>query len=798
MSGIPRSWKPRFKRLVAMERSELSDRVRQYVKARVDALRYRLGLEFPDDVNFAPGHRQPRFFFAPESVSSLCSLLQERFPEQASEIVRRAEQISRHRFDLLGYDHLDYGAQIDWHLDRVHIKRAPRKFWFKIRYLDFEETGDSKIIWELNRHQHFVILAKAYRFTDDEKFAKEIFNQWQHWHTENPYPLGINWASSLEVAFRSLSWIWTYFLLAESPAMLPGFRDEWLRALSVSGRHIDTYLSTYFSPNTHLLGEAVALFFIGTVCPEIGAADRWKQRGWQIIQEQASRQVLSDGLHFEQSTYYHVYALDLFLHAAVLASLNNVTIPPEFDRTLEKMLDALCLLGRAGTPPRLGDDDGGRLFDPARNHGEDLLDPLATGAVLFGRGDFKSVAGDLREETLWLLGEQGASEFARLVATAPSERSVALPAAGLYLMASQDGKQQLVIDAGQQRAANAGHGHADALNITMNSDRCPLLIDPGTCEYVGSERNIFRSTRSHNTLVVDDADQAETKGPFAWTKLPSVRADGWINGSSFDFFAGSHDGYCRLKSPVLHRRWVFSLKSEFCLVRDRAEGRGLRQLDIFWHLNPELFSRAENPDTFLQPDGLSGLRIITAGDGWSRQLARAWWSPAYGIKKPAPVLHLSRMATLPAECVTLVIPLVRGNLQPGELTRFEPQSASESVYRYSYSMAEKEHGVIFAVGRPWSSGDWSGDGEFFYWRRNRGSAPWSIIMCNGTYLELAGKRLFSCSRPVLRCEIIRTSEKMHILCSDNEALSVNDSLRNLWEDFEIVSDGVCKSEKVTG
>src|SRR5437870_11157326 len=151
MSGIPRSWKPRLKRLVAMERSELSDRVRQYVKARVDALRYRLGLEFPDDVNVAPGHRQPRFFFAPASVSSLCSLLKERFPEQASEIVRRAEQISRHRFDLLGYDHLDYGAQIDWRLERVHIKRARRTYWFKSRDPTLEQTGCSEITWDLNR-----------------------------------------------------------------------------------------------------------------------------------------------------------------------------------------------------------------------------------------------------------------------------------------------------------------------------------------------------------------------------------------------------------------------------------------------------------------------------------------------------------------------------------------------------------------------------------------------------------------------------------------------------------------------
>src|SRR5438445_3139701 len=719
MSVVPRNWKARFKRLVAMDRSELSDRVCQYVKARLDALRYRLGLEFPQDVRSGVGCDQPRFFFAPENVSSLCSLLKERFPEQASEIVGRAEQISRHRFDLLGYESLDYGVQIGWHLDRVHMKRAPRNFWFKIRYLDFEETGDSKIIWELNRHQHFVILAKACRLTGDERFAKEIFNQWQHWHDENPYPVGINWASSLEVAFRSLSWIWTYFLLADSPTMLPGFRNEWLRALSISGRHIENYLSTYFSPNTHLLGEAVALFFIGTVCPEIGAADRWKQRGWQIIQEQASCQVVSDGLHFEQSTYYHVYALDLFLHAAVLASLNNVTIPPEFDRTLEKMLDVLCLLGRAGTPPRLGDDDGGRVFDRARNRGEHLVDPLATGAVLFGRGDFKCVVGALREEILCLLGEQGASEFDRLPAEPPKSNSVAWPAAGLYLMAFGDGKHQLIIDAGPQGAATAGHGHADALSITVNSGSRSLFIDPGTCEYVGSERNIFRGTRSHNTLVIDNADQAEPKGPFAWTKLPTVKADGWISGSSFDLFAGSHDGYCRLASPVIHRRWVFSLKSEFWLVRDRAEGSGQHQLDIFWHLNPELLSRSENPDTFLQPDGMSGLRIITAGDGWSRELAATWWSPVYGIRQPLRALRFGRLATLPSELATLIVPVADGKLRQGELTMIGAESLSESVRAYSYTTPEKEHGIVFAAAKPWSLRDWASDAEFVYWgRRN--------------------------------------------------------------------------------
>ena len=86
-----------------------------------------------------------------------------------------------------------------------------------------------------------------------------------------------------------------------------------------------------------------------------------------MILEAARKQVRADGFYFEQSTYYHVYALDFFLHARILAALNGVAIPADFDDVVIKMLDALCLLGRAGLAPTLGDDDGGRVFDPRRN-----------------------------------------------------------------------------------------------------------------------------------------------------------------------------------------------------------------------------------------------------------------------------------------------------------------------------------------------------------------------------------------------------------------------------------------------
>ena len=482
------------------------------------------------------------------------------------------------------------------------------------------------------------------------------------------------------MAFRSLSWIWTYFLMADSPAMPSTFRQSWLRSLAISGRHIETYLSTYFSPNTHLLGEAVALFFIGTLCPEIPSSRRWQQRGWKIVRQEAARQVRADGLHFEQSTYYHVYALDFFLHSAILASLNQIDVPKEFDRTLERMLDIVAALARAGIAPALGDDDGGRLFDPSRNQLRYMTDPLATGAVLFSRGDLKLAAGGPREETLWLLGESGINEFQRISGEPLPESSAAFRTSGLFLMTGENRKWQLVIDAGPQGAHTAGHGHADALSLTLAANGRELLIDSGTFQYVGagSDRDQFRGTRAHNTLMIGGKDQAEPRGPFGWERLPSVQAEGWIAGKTFDLFVGSHDGYTSLPNPAIHRRFVFALKSGLFFVRDLVLGFGEYPLEVFWHLGQGL---DEQESDLFAADG-AGLRFATVdGHNWSRSVEKHFHSPTYGLKQPHSVLRFSTRAKLPAEFVTLIATVSGTEEDRGTLIRLSACIREDSFGR---------------------------------------------------------------------------------------------------------------------
>ena len=761
-----RNWKQVFATVRNMDRQELLFRSRQEVSKRADALLARAGYDFAKHSQSSAAPRRGRFFFPPDQIENLLALIRERLPQTAGQIVERAEKICSHRFSLLGYDDLVYGREINWHLDAAHQKVAPRKPFYKIKYLNYSEVGDSKVTWELNRHQHFVALAKAYRLSGDERFARELLSQWESWHSQNPYPMGINWASSLEVAWRSLSWIWTHALLEGTKFLSDEFEAAYLSAQAINARHIEKHLSTYFSPNTHLLGEGVALFFLGTICSELRGAARWKSLGWRIVLEEAEKQINPDGMHFEQSVYYHVYALDFFVHAALLASANGIELGAKFEQTLERMMNALFLLARAGTPPRFGDDDGGRLFDPARNRDEHLIDPLATGAILFHRGEYKAICRDLREETVWLLGEQGVAEWDRLDTKTATLNSTALKSSGIYVLSAPSAQSQLIVKSGPSVPQVGGHAHADAMSVCLQSFGQPSLIDPGAYEYVGEggRRNLYRGTAMHNTVVIDGLDQSEPDGPFSWKQDIAAKTERWITGETFDLFVGVHHGYSRLPEPVLHKRFAVAMKSGAFLVRDLLEGSGRHRCEICWRLSPDLQLHAK--DVFRSKNSAHRLALLTVEKhGWSEEVCKGPWSPVYGVERATMVSKFGTTKALPAEFVTLIVPLAEADDSPGKLFRIFPDNTGVSAYRYETSEGEQQLFFRTSMSR-WGCGRVASDAEFLSLViRNNEVAQ--IILCGGTFVEVGGKQLVSATRMVDRCEIIQGE----IFCSDRQAIT---------------------------
>src|SRR5438067_758196 len=84
--------------------------------------------------------------------------------EYAHSVEELANNLLAHRFPILGLE-VQTGPELRWRRDYVHGTESDPFYFRRIPYLDFKAVGDHKLIWELNRHQHLVLLAQAFLFT---------------------------------------------------------------------------------------------------------------------------------------------------------------------------------------------------------------------------------------------------------------------------------------------------------------------------------------------------------------------------------------------------------------------------------------------------------------------------------------------------------------------------------------------------------------------------------------------------------------------------------------------------------
>ncbi|MGH9901065.1 MAG: alginate lyase family protein [Pyrinomonadaceae bacterium] len=688
-------------------------------------------------------------------------------------MIERAGRILEGKFDLLGYGGLDFGEPVDWHVEPVSGKRAPHAHWSRIEYLNSDVAGDKKITWELNRHQHFMTLGRAYWHTGDERYAERFVAHLSQWMEQNPPKLGINWASSLEVSFRAISWLWAFHFFKDSPRLTPQVFLRALRFLYLHARHLETYLSTYFSPNTHLTGEALGLFYLGTLLSEMRGADRWRTTGGRILLAQLEKHVRPDGVYFEQTSYYHRYTTDFYTHFLILARANGEHSGEEFDlgkveKVLAALLDHLMHLTRPdGTTPLFGDDDGGRLAMLDERAADDFRATLATGAALLNRADYKFVAGEAAEETLWLLGADGLGKFDRLAAQEPAESSRAFAAGGYYSM--RDGwtrdANYLLIDCGPHGALKScGHAHADALSFDLAAYGRTLLVDPGTYTYTGSAsaRDYFRGTAAHNTLTVDGESSSEPGGgAFTWKHVARSTPRRWISGRGFDYFEGQHDGYERLAAPATHSRGVLFLKGNYWIVRDRVETGGAHRCDLHFHFAPDAAPVVEKGNDRATPAGGVRLReepgvdIFTFGAGGEWRDEEGWVSPRYGRRLPARVSVFSASVEGTQDFFTFLIPHrvpVSSARRVREIKaaaggfafEVEGESAHDTVLVRGLSSERRDadEGII-AAGRFRCEGDWA-------WARSArdNSSPREWVLIGGRQFLFDGEEIFGAAQNV--------------------------------------------------
>jgi heparinase II/III-like protein len=718
----------------------------------------------------------PRFFPAFSCSQLTVDEFRKRWPDASEELIARATRIGNGHFDLLGFQHLSFGDPIDWHLEPLAGKRSPLVHWSRIDYLDAETFGDKKIIWELNRHQFLATLGQAYWLTGDEHYVETMISHLDSWMNANPPKLGINWASSLEIAFRSISWIWALHFAKQSARLTPEILLRLLKFLYLNARHLQIFLSTYFSPNTHLTGEALGLFYIGTLFPEFREAAHWRELGLKILLEQLDRHVQSDGVYFEQSSYYHRYTTDFYLHLLILLTANDEALPQKLIEKLLLLLDHLMYITRPdGTTPLFGDDDGGRLMKLDMSAENDFRSTLAIGAALFKRGDYKFVSGEEAQEVLWLLGPEGIDEFHNVVPTKPAKQSCAFPVGGYIVM--RDGWEResnyTLFDCGPHGVSNCGHAHADALALDLAANGQTVLVDPGTYTYTSSKklRDWFRGAEAHNTVTLDGQPSSIPAGPFTWKTIAHASCSKWVSTELFDFAEASHNGFERLTEPALHHRSILFLKKNYWVVYDRIESLSAHEIAAHFHfdLGVAPLQRHGNALRLLRESSDSVVFQIAAfGENgvWNEEIG--WVSHCYAQKKEAPTFSFSSLAKGAHELITFLLPEVAGaGAQP--LVK-----EIEAIYGRAFEInIGGNHDLLMirdfnVEGSRIETVRLASDFDFSWTRfaTERSRTPEQLVLINGQALEFEGRDLLRSTKRIKYLAASRIGDRFRVETED--------------------------------
>jgi len=518
----------------------------------------------------------------------------------------------------LGFDWQWKRASGCWNLAPDTGRSWPADVFFdSINYRAGNPYGDVRVAWEPARLQQLLGLALV-----AEKDAKcrdqaveRLVQILESWVSENPPARGIHYLSVMECALRILSVTHALdkvrpYLEVQSPA--------WQAVTVLVKSHADLILgrlSLYSSTGNHTTAECAGLVYAGLLFPEMDGAWRWLDKGMEILEREASHQILSDGGGIERSPWYHVQVVDLFGLVEYLLGFHDRPVPEAIVSAVRRGREYIAKLAvRPDGLPRLNDADDGFVLSP------------------------------------WLR-----ISWANRRLSGPLET---FPDTGMTrILLDRSGDSWLIFDHGPMGMPPLyAHAHADALSVCIELGGQPLATDPGTYMYTGGLewRQYFRGTSAHNTVQIDALDQALQATPFQWAKPCEARlVKSVCNEDGTVYLLARHNGYQALK--IKHWRGVIFVPDEKIIIYDFIDGKGKHRIDMHWHMEtiPVEVSgglRFEGYDRPVVMKVTGGERTVHRGES---SPVLGWKSGIYGEKHPLTTVCVCHSARLPHEMLTV-------------------------------------------------------------------------------------------------------------------------------------------------
>lgn len=429
------------------------------------------------------------------------------------------------------------------------------------------------------------------------------------WIAKNPPGTGDGW-EPYTLSLRIVNWI-KFFLQSDA-----AIQEEWLQSLYKQALWLEKNIEYHILAN-HYLKNGVALLFAGIYFEEPDTG-RWIKKGLKILREELEEQFLPDGGHYERSPMYHSICVTDYLDVLNLAQNSKTTINLEetdqFGRKITvslNFLSGICLAD--GEIPLLNDSAFGiaptpsQIFDYAR----------------------------------------------RVIGYEPPVRPSGLAiyeqsASGYYIC--RNGDDAIIIDCGQIGPDyQPGHAHCDTLSYELVINGRRVVVDSGVFDYeLSLERAYARSTKAHNTVVVDGEEQSEVWGVFrvARRARPTHACIEQPAAGSVRF-TGAHDGYARLAGKPIHKRSMSYDGQESWLIEDMLEGSGAHRMESYLHIHPD-YHVVPNGSALrvIEPSG-SQIAIVETLEASQMRVEQGWYFPEFGVKRENDVIVFTCSGQIP-------------------------------------------------------------------------------------------------------------------------------------------------------
>lgn len=481
-------------------------------------------------------------------------------PDAAKEIIAHADELMHQTFTF----------NKTWDMERCLTP-------YTLPVIDWNthQNDDPEWCFMLSRMDYLDHLLLASLLTGDIAYADKAKEYILNWIAAHPSIVSEPSTRTLDTGIRVMNWMEALPYLS----MLHALTEDELTRITDSMFAQMQYLKENYLPKYKTSNwGSIQTCAIVSVLPFLRAdflSDPLYQWALDEMTLQFSIQVYPDGMHWEQSTMYHIEVLNYGMKAVHYMGLHLQPCPSAVKEQVYALAKALVgQLTPSGEIETFGDSD--RVC---------ARDVLSRAALLFDDPTFRFVGLDeLDPESLYVLGVPAAQRYATLPASAPQSMHYDGEDSGMYTLRSSWDK-----DASFTMFTNgslgSGHGHSDNLHLSACYQGDPVLIDSGRFTYREDHplRVQLKGMAAHNGVMIDDKAYCVPSDSWGYADFGLPLKNYVRHAGNLHYFEGAMLGHDPLQVWV---RKVIVVDPAIWMIVDEVKCDGAHEAHSRLHFDP--------------------------------------------------------------------------------------------------------------------------------------------------------------------------------------------------------------------